>query len=73
MVNHFAQNSNFNRGAYRAIEDGWAKDLKAGKRIFVDIVPHYTGQSTRPDNLTIQWTVGDKEYVRELPNKRKDK
>jgi hypothetical protein len=71
--NHFAQNSNFNRGAYRAIEDGWAKDLKAGKRVFVDIVPHYTGQSTRPDNLTIQWTVGDREYVRELPNKRKDK
>lgn len=71
--NHFAQDSNFNRGAYRAIEDGWAKDIKAGKRVFVDIVPLYAGRSTRPDKLTIRWTVDGKRYVRTFPNKRKDK
>lgn len=69
--NHFAQNSSFNRGAYRAIEDGWAKEIKAGKRVVVDIVPHYTGSSTRPDKLTITWKVGNEEYVQELPNGRK--
>src|SRR5690606_19572172 len=30
--NHFAQDSNFNRGVYRTIEDSWAKDIKAGNR-----------------------------------------
>lgn len=71
--NHFAQDSNFNRGVYRSIEDGWAKNIKAGKRVFVDIDPHYTGQSKRPDKLSIRWTIDGKEYLRELPNKKTEK
>ena len=55
--NHFAQNANFNRGAYRDLENGWAKSLKDGHQVFVDIVPHYQGGSTRPDSLRVTWYV----------------
>ncbi|KEQ51648.1 DNA/RNA non-specific endonuclease [Sphingobium chlorophenolicum] len=55
--NHFAQEANFNRGAYRAIEDGWAKELQKGHKVFVDIVPHYEGTSRRPDSITVTWFV----------------
>jgi hypothetical protein len=68
--NHFAQDANFNRGVYRQIEKEWADDIKAGKRVFVDIIPHYDGSSIRPDRLTIRWKVGDQGFERNLPNHR---
>src|SRR3546814_19055716 len=43
--NHFAQDANFNRGTYRAMEDAWAASVRAGHRVMVDIVPHYDGLS----------------------------
>jgi LysM repeat protein len=51
--NHFAQDAKFNRGAYRVLEDGWARDVRAGKKVFVDIIPHYHGESRRPSSLNI--------------------
>ena len=36
--NYFAQNSNFNRGAYRTLEDRWAGSLNAGRHVSVNIV-----------------------------------
>ena len=39
--NHFAQNANFNRGGYRALEDRWAKAIRDGKKVRVKIIPFY--------------------------------
>lgn len=69
--NHFAQDANFNRGTYRAIEYGWARELRAGRKVLVDIVPNYTGLSTRPDSLSVTWYVDGERYSRKLPNERK--
>ena len=66
--NHFAQDATFNRGGYRAIEDGWAKDLRAGKHVLVDIVAHYPGTSRRPDELTVEWTINGKKRFRTFAN-----
>jgi LysM repeat protein len=71
--NHFAQDANFNRGTYRILEKGWAKALRAGHKVFVDIVPHYTGLSHRPDSLTVTWYVDGERISRTLPNKRSGK
>lgn len=71
--NHFAQDSNFNRGTYRVVEDGWAKDIKAGQNVKVEIVPHYSGRSTRPDSLTIIWDVDGHERIKKIPNARTEK
>ncbi|HSX56652.1 MAG TPA: DNA/RNA non-specific endonuclease [Sphingomonas sp.] len=60
--NHFAQDANFNRGAYRVMEDGWVEALKAGRKVFVTIEPHYIGTSRRPDSVTVTWEIdGEKE------------
>lgn len=72
-INHFAQDRNFNRGAYRAMEDGWAKELGAGRKVFVDIVPLYEGASKRPYHLTVTWHVDGKKRVREFANEAKGK
>lgn len=72
--NHFAQDANFNRGAYRAMEDGWAKELLAGRKVFVTIKPQYVGTSKRPYRLTVTWSVdGRSEQERSFPNEAKGK
>jgi LysM repeat protein len=68
--NHFAQDANFNRGEYRALEDRWAKAVRSSKRVFVDIVPHYRGTSLRPFKLVVTWSVDGNKLVRDFPNER---
>ena len=68
--NHFAQDASFNRGANRVIEDGWAKEVRAGKRVFVDISPQFRGASRRPYKLIVKWYVNSNEFVRSFPNEQ---
>jgi hypothetical protein len=71
--NHFAQNASFNRGDYRALEDRWARHLRASERVFVDIVPQYEGGSTRPSSLTVVWYVNGERHQHKFPNEPKGK
>jgi len=69
--NHFAQDASFNRGAYRAMEDSWAKALRAGRKVFVTIEPHYAGTSRRPDNVRVTWIVDGEKRIKNFPNEPK--
>lgn len=69
--NHFAQNASFNRGSYRAMEDRWAKALQAGRKVFIDIEPHYEGTSRRPDSVRVRWVIDGKEEAKNFPNEPK--
>jgi hypothetical protein len=69
--NHFAQDSNFNRGAYRSLEDQWAKSMKAGHVVTVKIDPQYTGGSLRPDKIDVYWTIDGVPNFRNFINKKK--
>lgn len=66
--NHFAQDANFNRGTYRAMEDAWAASVRAGHRVTVDIVPHYDGLSLRPDRVKVTWFVDGERHLRNFGN-----
>ncbi|RYD50531.1 MAG: LysM peptidoglycan-binding domain-containing protein [Sphingomonadales bacterium] len=66
--NHFAQNANFNRGSYRVLEDRWAKDLREGRKVFVDIVPHYAGTSRRPDRVDVTWYIDGEKHKAKFSN-----
>lgn len=68
--NHFAQDQNFNRGQYRALEDQWARALRAGKRVDVRIKPVYDRASRRPKYINVWfWIDGHLESQR-FPNER---
>lgn len=71
--NHFAQDANFNRGAYRVLEDRWAKIRRSGKRVFVEITPHYRGTSMRPHTINVRWIVEGIEHFQDFPNERSSK
>lgn len=68
--NHFAQDPSINRGLYRAMEDKWAAALKQGKPVYVEIIPKYTGQSSRPDWLHVWERIGEIITQKIIPNMR---
>lgn len=68
--NHFAQDRSFNRGEFRVLENTWAKEIVRGKKVFVDLVPHYYGQSQRPDVIAVRWTVDGRTLTKKFSNYR---
>ncbi len=71
--NHFAQDASFNRGAYRVMEDQWAKELHAGHKVFVVIESLYHGTSKRPYQLNVYWEVDGQRASQKFPNEAKGK
>lgn len=55
--NHFAQDRNFNRSAYRAMENAWDRHTREGRKVLFSIKPRYIGTSRRPYHITVVWTV----------------
>lgn len=55
--NHFAQDANFNRGAFRAIEDSWADAQRRGGDVRVRIDVEHAGDSRRPEGIVVQWEM----------------
>lgn len=68
--NHFAQDMNFNRGAYHALEAEWAGDIRRGRSVSVDIVPYYSGHSRRPTTLKVRWSISGKHFESHFLNRR---
>ena len=69
--NHFAQDRNFNRGGYRALENKWAHEIRKGRTVKVDIVPMYLGLSKRPLRLDVKWQIGRTKHFRIFANRPK--
>jgi len=68
--NHFAQDRNFNRGAYRVLEDQWAAAKRQSKKVWVDITPFYQGTSVRPYKLVVRYTINGVPFRKDFPNER---
>jgi hypothetical protein len=67
--NLFAQNANFNMGAYRVLEDTWAAALRNGDRVSVKWEFTYPGNSERPDSLTVTYLINGQRFERPFNNK----
>ncbi|MFS8152621.1 DNA/RNA non-specific endonuclease [Vreelandella titanicae] len=67
--NHFAQNGNFNMGAYKSLENSWQRALESGASVRVEVIPSYIGNSQRPSSLTVrQWIDGRPQLPLEFGN-----
>ncbi len=67
--NHFAQDMNFNRSAYKSMENDWQRALDRGASVNVEITPHYTGSSLRPSSLGIFYTIDGVPFPRSFVNR----
>lgn len=68
--NHFAQDANFNRGAYRMLEERWARAKRQGKLVTVRIVPEYGGTSVRPTAINVWFFVDGHMSQQRFSNER---
>jgi hypothetical protein len=67
--NHFAQDMNLNRGAYKSLENSWQRALDKGQSVSVDITAHYPGNSLRPSSLDVTYTIDGVPYQKSFLNR----
>ncbi|MDF2068561.1 MULTISPECIES: DNA/RNA non-specific endonuclease [Bacillaceae] len=61
-------NGNVNVSAYKKLEYSWAKALKEGQQVSVDVKPIYEGQSLRPSRFEMKYKIDGKKSVEVLEN-----
>lgn len=68
--NHFAQDGNFNRGRYRALEDEWARERTKGRNVVVKILPVFYERSSRPSVVDVSYWVDEQKKSVKFVNER---
>ena len=58
--NYFAQDANFNMGAYRTFEKYLGDQQLLGKQVSLQIKPSYLGVSERPSSLFVRYSIDGK-------------
>jgi hypothetical protein len=66
--NHFAQDQNFNVGVYKALENVWANEVRAGRKVTVRITPSYQGKSKRPLSIEVIYFIDGARRRRDFNN-----
>lgn len=56
-LNIVPMDGNLNKGVWKQMENSWAKDLKAGKKVDVQIQPIYADNSKRPSSFNVTYSV----------------
>ncbi|WP_409290619.1 DNA/RNA non-specific endonuclease [Peribacillus sp. SCS-37] len=61
-------NATLNRKEYKALETSWKKAIEAGKEVTVKVKPIYLGNSFRPNEFKVSYTIDGKKYSDRLTN-----
>ncbi len=68
-LNHFAQDRNLNRSAYKTMENKWQRALDRGSAVRVTITAEYLEGSLRPNQLEVFYTIDGLAYRRKFVNR----
>lgn len=68
LDNLVSQSSNVNLSQYKKRENQWAKELKEGKRVKVNVEIKYDGNSLRPSGFSVKYEIDGKYFEREILN-----
>lgn len=72
LGNMIAQDPMRNRIDYKNFENELAREVRAGKEVFVKIDVLYDGDSRRPSNIVVTYTIDGETSVRIFPNNHKE-
>ncbi len=61
-------NATLNRSEYKTLENTWKKALEEGKEVTIRVKPIYEGQSVRPKEFKIDYSINGKKYSERLIN-----
>ena len=69
QINCIPQNARLNNGEWRVMENEQKKELKAGKRVEVDIQIIYDGDiNKRPKKFLVEYKVGNEHTIQKIFN-----
>lgn len=68
LDNLVSQSSTANLSTFKRLENSWAKALKEGRKVEVDIRIKYHGSSKRPYNFEIEYKVDGRKYKQTIKN-----
>lgn len=68
LENLMPQDANVNRNDFKNFENKLAKEVKAGKEVYVKIEPVYDGDSRRPVVVVVTYSIDGEESMRFFPN-----
>ncbi len=60
--------STLNRSEYKSLENTWKSALKEGKEVIVKIKPIYEGDSVRPSQFRVDYSISGEKFRAELTN-----
>lgn len=63
-LNIVPMDGNLNKGVWKKMENSWAKDLNAGKKVDVQIQPIYADDSKRPSSFNVTYSVDNERPTR---------
>lgn len=70
LENLIPQDAEINRKDYKNLENELAEAVKEGKEVYVKVEPIYEGDSRRPSEIVVTYTIDGKENVRVFPNSK---
>ena len=69
QINYHPMKGNLNQGAWKKMENDWAKSIQNGQSVTnVDIKAVFQGDSRRPDGFLVNYLVDSKKYSRTFVN-----
>lgn len=70
QINYVPMAQKLNQGAWKQMENTWAKALKSvpPKAVKVEIRPIYKGLSARPHMIQVRYCIDNKTYIKVFPN-----
>ncbi len=70
QINYAAMDGNLNKGAWKKMENDWAKALRKipPEAVEVEIVAVYEGNSKRPSSFEVFYAIDGEEYFRDFRN-----
>ena len=68
LDNIVSQSKNVNMSQYKKIENQWAKAIKEGKNVSTNVTVKYEGNSLRPAEFKVEYTIDGKYYKQIILN-----
>ncbi|RKS85745.1 DNA/RNA non-specific endonuclease [Orbus hercynius] len=65
-INMLPMNANLNRGAWKQMENTWAKALQEGKTVKVKIEPVYNSSGIRPDKFKVKYSIDNGRSIEKI-------
>ena len=72
LENLVPQDSNINRNDFKNFENELAKEVKDGNTVNLKVEPVYDGDSHRPSDIVVTYSIDGEESVRVFPNDKEE-